>query len=271
MSNGKKRLDNYLVEQGIFSSREKAKRNVMAGYVFIDGRRVHKPSYKVGPNHHVEVRGRQHPYVSRGGMKLAKALQVFGVDVRGKTCADLGASTGGFTDCLLQHGAAKVFAIDVGYGQLDWKLRRDERVVVFERFNARYLETVHLGMQVDFVCIDVAFISVLKMIMAIKNILKAGGDLVVLIKPQFEAGPESVHKGVVRDDRIQAQVIEQVVSGMARAGLSPVDLSYSPITGPAGNIEFLLYCVNEDRRFEPDVWRKTVIRVVGEAVSSLSK
>ena len=230
----KERLDVLLTERGFFESREKAKAAVMAGLVFVKDRRVDKAGTKIEIHEEITVKGNPLPYVGRGGLKLEKALKTFPLDLKGKTMIDIGASTGGFTDCALQNGAVKVVAIDVGYGQLAWKLRTDERVVNMERTN--------------FISVDVSFISLLKIMDAVVPLLKQGGQIVTLIKPQFEAGREAVGKGgIVRDMNVHRETVSRVVAGIAQAGLSPLELTYSPIKGADGNVEYLLY----SRKDEP--------------------
>ncbi|MGI6705485.1 MAG: TlyA family RNA methyltransferase [Clostridia bacterium] len=238
----KKRLDTYLVENGHFDSREKAKRVIMSGVVYVNKRLVDKPGYFVGPDDLVRIKDHSLKYVSRGGVKLEKALREFHVEVKGKTVLDCGASTGGFTDCLLQAGAKKVYAVDVGYGQLDWKIRQDRRVVVMERTNARYLSPEDLGEQCHIATIDVSFISLQLILPAVKKCIADGGDILALIKPQFEAGKDKVgKKGVVRQPEIHREVLQTIVTFCKREELFVADLSYSPITGPQGNIEFLIH------------------------------
>lgn len=243
----KKRLDVLLTEQGYAPTRTKAQAIIMAGQVYVDGQKADKPGVSYEEHVSIEVRGQSCPYVSRGGLKLEKALRDFGVKPQGYVCSDSGASTGGFTDCLLQQGAAKVFAIDVGYGQLDWKVRNDPRVVVMERTNIRYVTTEDLGEKLDLSVVDVSFISLSIVLPAIKNLLKEGqGQVVCLIKPQFEAGREKVgKKGVVRDKEVHREVIETVICHAKSLGFDICGLDYSPIRGPEGNIEYLLYVKNE--------------------------
>lgn len=240
----KERIDSLLVEKGFFESREKAKRSVMAGLVFIGGQRVDKPGTKVDVDSDIDVKGKAIPYVSRGGLKLEKTIKTLDLDLNGLTCADIGASTGGFTDCMLQHGAKKVYSIDVGYGQLDWKLRNDPRVVNMERTNIRYVETEHIDNEhLDFASIDVSFISLKLVLPVVKKLLKEDFQLVYLIKPQFEAGREQVKKnGVVREPKVHISVLKNILSFSHGLGLFPEYVTYSPITGPKGNIEFLAYC-----------------------------
>lgn len=246
MMQQKERLDVLLVERGLAESREKAKAAIMAGLVFVKQQRVDKAGTKVLVDAEIEVKGNPIPYVGRGGLKLEKALETFPIDLTGAVMMDIGASTGGFTDCALQRGAAKVFAVDVGYGQLAWKLRTDPRVVNMERTNIRGITAADIGEPVDFISIDVSFISLLKIMEAVVPLLADGGALVALVKPQFEAGREFVGKGgIVRDRNVHRDVVRRVADGIAFYGLSPVGLTYSPIKGADGNIEYLLYCRKE--------------------------
>lgn len=234
------RLDHLVVEKGLFESRERAQRAIMAGIVWVGGQKVDKPGTKVDAAASVEVKGPEIPYVSRGGLKLAKALKVFGIRVGGRVALDVGASTGGFTDCLLQSGAAKVYALDVGYGQLAWKLREDPRVVVMERMNARELLPASFDPLPDMVTVDVSFISLVKVLPGILRSLAGAGPIITLIKPQFEAGPSRVgKKGVVRDPQVHRDVLRDVIKAVGDLGLSLHGLTASPIRGPEGNIEFL--------------------------------
>ncbi|NLY54766.1 MAG: TlyA family RNA methyltransferase [Firmicutes bacterium] len=236
----KERLDVLLVRQGHFLTRQKAQAAIMAGIVFVDGQRIDKAGVKIEPNSDIQVRGQRQPYVSRGGLKLEKAIKELGFDPAGKILLDIGASTGGFTDCALQHGAKRVYAIDVGYNQLAWSLRQDERVVVMERTNARYLTVEDLPELADAATIDVSFISLALILPATIPLLHADADIVALIKPQFEAGREQVGKrGVVRDEIAHRQVLKQVLALAQELGLGLLGLTFSPITGPEGNIEFL--------------------------------
>lgn len=240
----KKRLDVLLVEQGYASSREKAKALIMAGDVFVNNQREDKAGTVFDPEkiQKLEVKGNTLPYVSRGGLKLEKALLVFALVLEGKTCMDIGSSTGGFTDCMLQNGAEKVYAIDVGHGQLDWKLRSDERVVCMERTNFRYLTPEDIPERPAFASCDVSFISLTKILLPARNLLGDKGQMVCLIKPQFEAGREKVgKKGVVRDKAVHREVICKVMDFAADIGFEIAGLSFSPIKGPEGNIEYLLY------------------------------
>ena len=238
----KVRLDQLLVEKGLAHSRERAKISIMEGSVFVDGQRVDKPGTAVDPEKTIELRGEQLPYVSRGGKKLEKALAVFPVDPRGRVCIDCGASTGGFTDVLLQNGASKVYAVDVGYGQLAWKLRCDARVVNMERTNLRYVTREQIPEPLDLAVMDVSFISIRLVLPAVRELLRPDGELICLIKPQFEAGREQVgKKGVVRDIAVHLSVLEQFRQFFPEAGFTLLGLDYSPIRGPEGNIEFLAW------------------------------
>lgn len=235
------RLDNYLYAQGLAQSRERARALVMAGIVYVNNEKAEKAGTPVPVGANVEVRGATLAYVSRGGLKLEKALQTFKLGLRGLVCMDVGASTGGFTDCMLQNGAAKVYAVDVGYGQLAWKLRCDTRVINMERTNIRHLQAAQVGERLDFFSVDVAFISLKHVFPAMAQFVKPGGQGVCLVKPQFEAGREKVgKKGVVRSADTHAEVIENAQQYALQNGFAPLALSYSPITGPQGNIEFLL-------------------------------
>ena len=241
----KVRLDQLVFDLGYTESRERAKTTIMSGLVFVNGQRADKPGTPVAPDAKIEVRGEAIPFVSRGGFKLDKALKVFPIDPTGKTCIDCGASTGGFTDVLLQHGAAKVYAVDVGYGQLAWKLRNDPRVVNLERTNLRYVTAEQIPEQLELAVMDVSFISIKLVLPAVKALLVPGADLVCLIKPQFEAGREEVgKKGVVRDSGVHCQVIRSILDFAPQIGLSVMGLDYSPIKGPEGNIEYICHMKN---------------------------
>ncbi|MDF2835641.1 MAG: hemolysin [Paenibacillus sp.] len=239
----KERIDVLLVERGYYDSREKAKKALMAGLVLVDDEPVDKSGMKVPRSADIKVKGALHPYVSRGGLKLEKAIKSFGIDMTGRVMLDIGASTGGFTDCALQNGASFVYAIDVGYNQLDWSLRQHEQVRVMERTNFRYMLPEHLeGPRPDFASIDVSFISLKHILPTLATLLPQNAGVVALIKPQFEAGREKVGKlGVVRDPSVHAEVIRQVLGYASEAGFSLRRLTYSPITGGEGNIEFLAY------------------------------
>lgn len=236
------RLDQLVFDLGLAESRERAKTTVMSGLVFVNGQRADKPGMQVSPDVNVEVKGTALPYVSRGGLKLEKALKVFPIDVNGKVCIDCGASTGGFTDVLLKNGAAKVYSVDVGYGQLAWSLRNDERVVNMERTNIRYIGSEQIPEPLDICVMDLSFISVKLVLPAVCALLKDDAQLVCLIKPQFEAGREEVgKKGVVRDKAVHLSVIESVLSFAPTVGMTVMGLDFSPIKGPEGNREYLCY------------------------------
>ena len=245
----KERLDVLLVEQGFAASREKAKAIIMSGNVFVNGQREDKAGTTFDPaKSTIEVKGQTLKYVSRGGLKLEKALRDFGVKPEGFVCSDSGASTGGFTDCLLQQGASKVFAIDVGYGQLDWKIRSDPRVVVMERTNVRYVTPEQLGEPLDLSVVDVSFISLRIVLPVIKTFLKPTGQILCLIKPQFEAGKEKVgKKGVVRDPSTHKEVLDDFVALAKELDMKILGLTFSPVKGPEGNIEFLGHLTLADR------------------------
>ena len=267
----KERLDVLLVKQGFAPSREKAKAILMSGIVYVDGQKEDKAGTMVNEEKvKIEVRGDTLPYVSRGGLKLEKALKVFPIDLEGKTCLDIGASTGGFTDCMLQNGAAKVYAVDVGHGQLDWKLRNDERVVCMEKTNFRYMTKDSLPEQVDFASCDVSFISLTKILEPAFALLKEHAQMVVLIKPQFEAGKDKVgKKGVVTDEKVHREVAEKVMLFAAGLGFHILGLDFSPIKGPEGNIEYLLYMQKETGK-EQDACLSLIEDVVQAAHGKLS-
>lgn len=236
------RLDQLVFDLGLAESKERAKTTVMSGLVFVNGQRADKPGMQVSPDVNVEVKGTALPYVSRGGLKLEKALKVFPIDVNGKVCIDCGASTGGFTDVLLKNGAAKVYSVDVGYGQLAWSLRNDERVVNMERTNIRYISSEQIPEPLDICVMDLSFISVKLVLPAVCALLKDDAQLVCLIKPQFEAGREEVgKKGVVRDKAVHLSVIESVLSFAPTVGMTVMGLDFSPIKGLEGNREYLCY------------------------------
>ena len=247
MSVKKKRLDVLLVERGLQESRQRAQAAIMSGEVFVAGQRVDKPGTAVAEDAEVEVRGATLAYVSRGGLKLEKAMATFPIDLTGAVCADIGASTGGFTDCMLQNGAARVYAVDVGYGQLAWKLRSDPRVVCLERTNARYLTSEQIPEPLDFSSIDVSFISLKLIFPALHGLLKENGHVACLIKPQFEAGREKVgKKGVVRDPKVHLEVLEHFLEHAKESNFTVLGITYSPIRGPEGNIEYLGYLEKSD-------------------------
>ena len=263
----KKRLDVLLTEQLYADSRSKAQAIIMAGQVYVNGQKADKPGMSFEETVQIEVRGAVCPYVSRGGLKLEKALRDFGVKPEGYVCSDSGASTGGFTDCLLQQGAKKVFAIDVGYGQLDWKIRSDERVVVMERTNIRYVTPEDLGEPLDLSVIDVSFIGLDIVLPTIKTLLKPGqGQVLCLIKPQFEAGKENVgKKGVVRDPKVHQMVLDKFVNLVQSLGFTILGLTFSPVKGPEGNIEFLGHLTLADAEgIQPDT-----AQVVADAHNTL--
>ena len=238
----KKRLDCLVHELGYAESREKAKALIMAGVVYVDNQKSDKAGTMVPADAKLEVRGAALRYVSRGGLKLEKAMAAFPITLTGKTCMDIGASTGGFTDCMLQNGARKVYAVDVGYGQLDWKLRTDDRVINLERTNVRYLTEEQVPELMDFASVDVSFISLCLVLPVARQFLKDGGEMVCLIKPQFEAGKGKVgKKGVVRDPAIHVEVVEKICDFVLENGFDLLGLTYSPVKGPEGNIEYLLH------------------------------
>ena len=249
MSN-KTRLDVLLTERGLLDSRQKAQATIMSGIVFVNGQRVDKVGTAVSNDALIEIRGTTLPYVSRGGLKLEKAMQTFPLTLTGKICADIGASTGGFTDCMLQNGAKKVYAVDVGYGQLDWMLRNDARVVCMERTNARYLTHEEIPEELDFASVDVSFISLKLIFPALYGLLREGGEIACLIKPQFEAGREKVgKKGVVRDPAVHLEVLEHFLIHAKENHFTVLGITYSPIRGPEGNIEYLGFLRKSE---EPD-------------------
>lgn len=273
----KERLDVLLVKKGLAPSREKAKAVIMAGSVYVDGQKEDKAgSVFDEESTQIEVRGHALPYVSRGGLKLEKALKVFPITLTDKICMDIGASTGGFTDCMLQNGAAKVYSVDVGYGQLDWKLRQDDRVVCMEKTNFRYMTPEDIPDVLDFASVDVSFISLDKILTPAYALLKEQGEMVALIKPQFEAGREKVgKKGVVRDPKVHEEVISRIVRHADEVSFEVLDLSYSPIRGPEGNIEYLIHLrKNPERTVYPDilaVFEKKIKEIVEEAHQELEK
>lgn len=258
----KERLDVLLVERRLADSREKAKAVIMAGIVYVDGQKEDKAGSMFDVTSNIELRGSTLKYVSRGGLKLEKAMEEFPVDLSEAVCMDVGSSTGGFTDCMLMNGAIKVYSVDVGHGQLAWKLRQDERVVVMEKTNIRYVLPEHIDDVLDFASIDVSFISLTKVLLPVKNLLKNDGMIVCLIKPQFEAGREKVgKKGVVRDIAVHEEVIESVLSYAMSIGFSVIGLSYSPIKGPEGNIEYLA-CLTKTNKEAGDIADNIDIKAV---------
>lgn len=252
------RLDAYLVENGLVSGRDLAKSLIMEGKVYVNNQKADKAGEQVSEKDKVELRGETLKYVSRGGLKLEKAMNTFPIRLDGAVAMDIGASTGGFTDCMLQNGASKVFSVDVGYGQLAWKLRTDERVVNMERTNIRYVTPEDIGQELDFASIDVAFISLKLVLPVAKNLLKENGEIVALIKPQFEAGREKVgKKGVVREPSVHREVICEVTRFAQECGFCILGLDFSPIRGPEGNIEYLMYAKKssefEKKNFEEEI------------------
>ncbi len=269
----KERLDVLLVEQGFFESRENAKRHIMAGIILVNDVPVDKPGTKVAADARLRIKGTVMPYVGRGGYKLEKAIREFSIDMKGAVMADIGASTGGFTDCALQNGAEKVYAIDVGYNQLDWKLRQDPRVVNLEKTNIKDVTLATLGEQVDVIATDISFISVLKIMPAARKILKPDGVMAILIKPQFEAGREKVGKGgIVREPETHAEVIKSVCEGAAESGFATKGLTWSPIKGGSGNIEFLAFLKRAETNGEGPLFptEEEIKNLVGEAHAALS-
>lgn len=266
----KERLDVLLVKRNLAGSREKAKAIIMSGIVYVDGQKEDKAGTTFPEDVQIEVRGHTLPYVSRGGLKLEKALKCYDVSVEGKVCTDVGSSTGGFTDCMLQNGAVRVYAIDVGRGQLDWKLRQDERVVCMEKTNIRYVKPEDLGEPIDFSSIDVSFISLSKVLGPIRDYLTDNGQITALIKPQFEAGREKVgKKGVVRDKSTHIEVIDNVIAYALSIGFRVLDLTFSPIKGPEGNIEYLVHlekCQPQEAAVEEKIDVKTVVSEAFEAL-----
>lgn len=245
----KERLDVMMVNRGLAESREKAKAIIMSGIVYVDNIKEDKAGSTFDEKAQIEVRGNTLKYVSRGGLKLEKAMDCFGVSLAGKVTMDVGSSTGGFTDCMLQNGAVKVYSVDVGHGQLAWKLRNDERVVCMEKTNIRYVTPDDIEDRIAFASIDVSFISLTKVLPPVKELLTDDGEIVCLIKPQFEAGREKVgKKGVVRDQKVHVEVVEMIVDFARQIGFKTLDLSYSPIKGPEGNIEYLLYITKDQTK-----------------------
>lgn len=269
----KERLDVLLVEKGYFSTREKAKAAIMAGLVSAAGERCDKPGTKFPENVAITVKGELHPYVSRGGLKLEKALKTFGINLSGKIVMDIGASTGGFTDCALKNGAKHVYAIDVGYGQLDWSLRQDERVTVMERTNFRHMKVEEFPYErPQAATIDVSFISLKLILPVLHSFLVDQGEVIALVKPQFEAGKENVGKnGIVRDPHVHEEVLRDILSFSEEMGFCPLGLAFSPITGGEGNIEFLFYAVKNGSCQGPtkDEWNRRITNVVREAHETL--
>lgn len=267
----KKRLDVLLVERGLATSREKAKAMIMAGEVLVDNEREDKAGSMFPEEVEIVLKGKPLPYVSRGGLKLEKAMKNFNLTLDGKVCMDVGASTGGFTDCMLQNGAVKVYSVDVGHGQLDWKLRNDPRVVCMERTNIRYVVPEDIEERPSFVSIDVSFISLTKVLLPVRNLMEENGEIAALIKPQFEAGREKVgKKGVVRDPAVHKEVIEMVISYAKSISFGVRHLEFSPIKGPEGNIEYLVHlqkCEATDR-ISPEI---DVEKTVDQSFATLAK
>ncbi|MDP4092047.1 MAG: TlyA family RNA methyltransferase [Bacillota bacterium] len=259
----KERLDVILYKRGFFPSREKAQGAVMAGCVLVDGERADKPGVKFNQDINISIKENPLPFVSRGGLKLQKAIDSFGLNLQGKKCIDIGASTGGFTDCMLQRGAEKVYAVDVGYGQLAWNLRNDSRVVCMERTNIRYVKPEQIGEILNFASIDVSFISLKKVLPVAKELTGENGEIVSLIKPQFEAGREKVGKhGVVREPETHIEVITSVLNFSVELGLKVKGLAYSPIKGPEGNIEYLAYLAKSGESID------NIEKIISETVSN---
>lgn len=271
MKSKKERIDVLLVERGLAETREKAKRSIMAGLVYSNETRLDKPGEKISIDSPLVIKGNVLPYVSRGGLKLEKALKVFDVDVKDKVLLDIGASTGGFTDCALQNGAKMSYALDVGYNQLAWKLRQDERVVVMERTNFRYVTPADLvGDMPNFASIDVSFISLKLILPVLKTLLVSGSDVVALVKPQFEAGREQVgKKGIVRDPKVHENVLQTIIEFSIGQGYIVKNLSFSPITGGDGNIEFLLHLYWDGKETGEDKLPQSPFKVVEEAHNQL--
>ncbi len=268
----KERLDVLLVQRGMAASREKAKAMIMAGEILVDGEREDKAGSMFPDTVTITQKGRPLPYVSRGGLKLEKAMTHFGLDLTGKICMDVGASTGGFTDCMLQNGAVKVYAVDVGHGQLDWKLRNDERVVCMERTNIRYVTPEDIQEPVQFVSIDVSFISLTKVLLPVRNLMEEGAEMTALIKPQFEAGREKVgKKGVVRDPAVHLEVIQTVISYAKSISFGVRHLEFSPIKGPEGNIEYLVHLVKLPEGTVEEEMQVSPEEVVRKAHETLDK
>jgi len=270
MADRKERLDVLLVEKGLAESREKAKRLIMTGNVFVDGQREDKAGLKVKASLEITVKENPLKYVSRGGLKLEKAMAQYPIVLEGKICMDVGSSTGGFTDCMLQNGAVKVYSIDVGRGQLAWKLRQDPRVVCMEKTNIRYVTPEDIEDKASFVSIDVSFISLKKVLTPVKALMEEGAEMVCLIKPQFEAGREKVgKKGVVRDMSVHKDVVDKIVRHAHELGFTCMGVDYSPIKGPEGNIEYLLYVRNENTNQDLEAFVSQVDEMVDKSHSQL--
>ncbi len=270
----KERLDVLVAGRGLAPSREKAKAMIMAGEILVDGQREDKPGTSFPDTVEITVKGNPLPFVSRGGLKLDKAVKCFGLELQGRVCMDVGSSTGGFTDCMLQNGATKVYAVDVGHGQLAWKLREDGRVVCMERTNIRYVTAADIGEPPSFVSVDVSFISLTKILLPVKELMTEKGELVCLIKPQFEAGREKVgKKGVVRDPAVHREVIRTVAAYALELGLTLRALDFSPVKGPEGNIEYLIYLEKdgngEPRKELPEEFEQKIGEIVKTAHETL--
>ena len=268
----KERLDVLLVCQGLAASREKAKAIIMSGNVLVNGQREDKAGTMIDVKAEITVKGGQLKYVSRGGLKLEKAMSHFDLTLEGRVCMDVGASTGGFTDCMLQNGAVKVYSVDVGHGQLDWKLRNDPRVVCMEKTNIRYVTPEQIEEPAAFVSIDVSFISLTKVLPPVRELMTEDGEIVCLIKPQFEAGREKVgKKGVVRDPKVHEEVIEKVIDFAATVGMESRELEFSPIKGPEGNIEYLLHLLKRPDAALVEPFAGNVQEIVAQAHGTLDK
>ena len=268
----KERLDVLLVSQGLAASREKAKAIIMSGNVLVNGQREDKAGTMIDVKAEITVKGGQLKYVSRGGLKLEKAMSHFDLTLEGRVCMDVGASTGGFTDCMLQNGAVKVYSVDVGHGQLDWKLRNDPRVVCMEKTNIRYVTPEQIEEPAAFVSIDVSFISLTKVLPPVRELMTEDGEIVCLIKPQFEAGREKVgKKGVVRDPKVHEEVIEKVIDFAATVGRESRELEFSPIKGPEGNIEYLLHLLKRPDAASVEPFAGNVQEIVAQAHGTLDK
>lgn len=264
----KKRADIILYEKGLVESQEKGKRIIMEGIVFVGSTRIDKPGEELDENAEVTIKQNLNIYVSRGGLKLEKAIDVFGLSIDNKISMDIGSSTGGFTDCMLKNGASKVFAVDVGYGQLDWKLRNDPKVVVMERTNIRHVIKDNIGDDIDFISIDVSFISLKLVLPVAKSLMGDDGEIIALIKPQFEAAKSDVgEKGIIRDKNIHFQVVKSIRDYCIGTGLGVCGLTYSPITGAKGNVEFLIYLKNN---FENNIEDEIILDIIEEAQGNLS-
>ncbi|MDR5658183.1 TlyA family RNA methyltransferase [Serpentinicella sp. ANB-PHB4] len=266
----KKRLDVLLVEKALFETREKAKRAIMAGLVFVEQQKIDKAGTLVNVESDILIKGALYPYVSRGGLKLEKALKTFDLSVDNKICMDIGASTGGFTHCMLLNGAKKIYAVDVGYGQLDWKLRQDEKVVVMERTNIRNVTKNDISDSIEFASIDVSFISLKLVLPVLKDLLKENSEVVALIKPQFEAGRDKVgKKGVVREKSTHIEVIREITSYAINLDFSILNITFSPVKGPEGNIEYLLHLLNNKDMGQFDL--KNIEDIVNDSHTFLIK